>query len=317
MKLLLMASKWVWRKSWIPMRLKKSAYRTIGRYEKQPDASFTTDFFGLTYEGNLRDGIEFALYFYGAFEKPLLFFMRDVMAALSTQGLHGSYIDIGANIGQHSLFMSLCADQVHAFEPFPPVRNRLEHHITLNNITNIAVHATALGDSNGEFEFFAPTGSNRGIGSFLVSTTEKGNVSIGKLKVAKGDDYFTENNISSVLLIKIDVEGFEKAVLSGLKNTLTNFRPVIVCEVTYSGSQSFHNLEEFMSTLPDDYLIYRFNTRKANGKTARRRGSRAKRTGAYDLKSVNSFLEIGQDDLVAMPKDHSHLVELTGPRLKE
>ena len=72
-----------------------------------------------------------------------------------------------------------------------------------------------------------------------------------------------------------------------------------------------------MSTLPDDYLIYRFNTRKANGKTARRRGSRAKRTGAYDLKSVNGFLEIGQDDLVAMPKDHSHLVELTGPRLKE
>lgn len=299
------------------MRLKKSAYRVIGRYEQQPDAAFTTDFFGLTYEGNLRDGIEFALYFYGAFEKPLLFFMRDVMTALSTQGLRGSYIDIGANIGQHSLFMSLYADQVHAFEPFPPVRSRLEHHVLLNNITNITVHTTALGDSNGEFEFFAPTGSNRGIGSFLVSTTEKGNVSIGKLKIAKGDDYYAENNIESVLLIKIDVEGFEKAVLSGLKNTLTNFRPVIVCEVTYGETQSFQNLEEFMGTLPDDYLIYRFNTRKPNGKTARRRGARAKRTGAYDLKAVNSFLEIGQDDLVAIPEEHSHLIALTGPRLQE
>ena len=232
------------------MRLKKSAYRVIGRYEQQPDASFTTDFFGLTYEGNLRDGIEFALYFYGAFEKPLLFFMRDALTALRTQGLRGIYWDIGANIGQHSLFMSLCADQVHAFEPYPPVRSRLEHHISLNKITNIAVHATALGDSNGEFEFFAPTGSNRGIGSFLVSTTEKGNVSIGKLKVTKGDDYFAKNNIEFIQLIKIDVEGLEKAVLSGLKNTLTNFRPFIVCEVTYGGRQSFLNLEEFTSTLP-------------------------------------------------------------------
>ena len=72
-----------------------------------------------------------------------------------------------------------------------------------------------------------------------------------------------------------------------------------------------------MSTLPEDYLIYRFKTRKPNGKTARRRGARAKRTGAYELEAVNRFLEIGQDDLVAIPEQHSHLIALTGPRLKE
>ncbi len=314
MKFLLPVSKWIWRQSWIPMRLKKSAYRIIGRYEQQSDAPFTTDFFGLTYEGNLRDGIEFALYFYGAFEKPLLFFMRDALTALRTQGLRGIYCDIGANIGQHALFMSLCAEQVHAFEPFPAVRSRLDHHISLNKLTNITVHSIALGDSNGEFEFFAPTGSNRGIGSFLASTKEKGNVSIGKLEVAKGDDYYAEQNLEPVQLIKIDVEGLEKSVLSGLKNTLINFRPVIVCEVTYGESQSFHSLEEFMSTLPDGYLIYRFNTRKPNGKTARRRGARAKRTGNYELQAVTRFPEAGQDDLVAIPEEHKHLIPLTGPR---
>ena len=175
------------------------------------------------------------------------------------------------------------------------------------------VHSTALGDSNGEFEFFAPTGSNRGIGSFLASTKEKGNVSIGKLKVTKGDDYYAEHNLEPVQLIKIDVEGLEKSVLSGLKNTLINFRPVIVCEVTYGESQSFFNLEQFSSTLPNDYLIYRFNTRKPNGKTARRRGARAKRTGRYELQAVTRFPEAGQDDLVAIPKEHKHLIPLTGP----
>ena len=102
--------------------------------------------------------------------------------------------------------------------------------------------------------------------------------------------------------------------MSGLKNTLINFRPVIVCEVTYGESQSFHSLEEFASTLPNDYLIYRFNTRKPNGKTARRRGARAKRTGDYELEAVNQFPEAGQDDLVAIPEEHKHLVPLTGPR---
>ena len=95
------------------------------------------------------------------------------------------------------------------------------------------------------------------------------------------------NNLEPVQLIKIDVEGLEKSVLSGLKNTPINFRPVIVCEVTYGESQSFYNLEQFSGTLPNDYLIYRFNTRKPNGKTARRRGARAKRTGHYELKAVN------------------------------
>ena len=73
-------------------------------------------------------------------------------------------------------------------------------------------------------------------------------------KVAKGDDYFAENNIESAQLIKIDVEGSGKSVLSGLNNTPTNLRPVIVREVTYGGHQSFLEPGGIRHTLPDDYL---------------------------------------------------------------
>ena len=101
----------------------------------------------------------------------------------------------------------------------------LDHHISLNKLTNITVHSIALGDSNGEFKFFAPpelTGDR-----FILSfDQEKGNVSIGKLEVAKGDDYYAKQNLEPVQLIKIDVEGSEKSVLSGLENTLISFRPV-------------------------------------------------------------------------------------------
>lgn len=322
MSLKLNIARWVWRQRWLPLRYKKSAYRTLGQNGELPDAPFVTDFFGLRYEGNLQDGIEFALFYYGAFEKPLLFFMRNAMRAISARntqipdspvGTSGTcFCDIGSNIGQHALFMSNHAHQIHAFEPFDEVRSRLNHHIELNDLKNIQVHNVGLGETAGEFDFYAPTGGNRGIGSFVASTRGKGNVPIGKLQVVRGDDYFLASGISNVQMIKIDVEGFEKGVLHGLTQTLKKCRPIVVCEVTYGEPESFATLQELQIALPDDYGIYQFNVRKADGSTARRRGSRAKRTGAYELIPARRFPKTGQDDIVAIPREILNSVPLTG-----
>ena len=322
MPLKLNIAHWVWRQRWLPLRYKKSAYRILGQNGELPDAPFVTDFFGLRYEGNLQDGIEFALFYYGAFEKPLLFFMRNAMSAIgtrkpqapdspiSTQGT--CFCDIGSNIGQHALFMSNHADLIHAFEPFDKVRSRLNHHIELNNLKNIQVHGVGLGETAGEFDFYAPTGSNRGIGSFVAATRDKGNVPIGKLQVVRGDEYFQASGIPDVQIIKIDVEGLEKGVLRGLSQTLRKCRPLVVCEVTYGAPESFASLQELQTTLPDDYEIYQFNVRKPDGSTARRRGSRAKRTGAYELIPARRFPDTGQDDIVAIPHEILTSIPLTG-----
>ena len=49
---------------------------------------------------------------------------------------------------------------------------------------------------------------------------------------------------------------------------------------------------------------------------ARRRGARAKRTGAYLLEMMTSFLEYGQDDLVAIPEERRRLIALSAPHRK-
>lgn len=322
MPLKLHIARWVWRQRWLPLRYKKSAYRILGQNGELPDAPFVTDFFGLRYEGNLQDGIEFALYYYGAFEKPLLFFMRNAIHAISASknqtadspvGTSGTcFCDIGSNIGQHALFMSNHADQIHAFEPFDEVRGRLSHHIALNNLKNIQVHSVGLGETTGEFDFYAPSGGNRGIGSFVASTKDKGNVPIGKLQVARGDDYFLTSGINNIQMMKIDVEGFEKGVLRGLSQTLETCRPIVVCEVTYGEPESFASLQELQTALPDGYGIFQFNVRKADGSTARRRGSKAKRTGAYKLIPANQFPDTGQDDIVAIPREILGSIPLTG-----
>ena len=304
MKLPLPLCRWLWRQDWIGLPWKKSAYRALNNVGETPDAPFEADFFGLRYQGNLSNGIEFALYYYGAFEKPLLFFLRDALLKLQkSRGADACFCDIGANIGQHSLFMSQYGAAVHAFEPFDAVRARLEHHIQLNQLRNITVHPIGLGRETHHQTFYAPTGSNQGVGSFIEDSQQKGNEAIGDLQIFNGDDYFGQQGIVNPVLIKIDVEGLEKEVLEGLQSTLGRVRPVIAVEVSYGESRSFTSRESLLAILPADYLIYRFDTRKADGSTARRRGSRAKRTGAYRLIAMNEWYAKDQDDLVLVPAE--------------
>jgi len=58
-------------------------------------------------------------------------------SAYSDQGV---FLDIGANTGQHSLFMSRHAKEIHAFEPWAPVLIKLRRHIEINRLKNVVVH---------------------------------------------------------------------------------------------------------------------------------------------------------------------------------
>ena len=308
---------WLWRQRWLPSALRKNAYKKLSAKGSPPSHPFEIDFFGLRYQGNLDNGIEFAMYHYGAFEKPLLFFLRDAMLALTSPveaaERPGVFLDIGANIGQHSLFMSQFASTVHAFEPYESVANRLKHHLALNNLNNIALHSIGLGDSNDSLPFFEPAGSNKGVGSFDSTSQRRGNTLAGELTIRRGDDYFAETGISQIDLVKIDVEGFERRVLLGMQEALRQSRPVIVCEITYGQDQSFRSQEDLRRALPENYELLRFNTRKSNGKVARRRGARAKRDGSYKLVKAKGWRSKDQDDLIAVPQELMELIPMHSP----
>lgn len=294
---------WLWQQQWLPLRFKKNIYKRLGKSGMVPDAPFEMDFFGLRYQGNLRNGIEFAMFYYGAFEKPLLFFLRDSLEAISKRRQRPTlFCDIGANIGQHSLFMSRHADRVIAFEPFAEVSARLEHHIALNSIDNIELHKLGLSDSNGTLPFFAPTGSNQGVGSFSEDSLQRGNQAAGELQIARADDFFAQHPPPALDLVKIDVEGFEQKVLQGMQASLVRHRPLLVCEITYGEALSFQSQAQFLDCLPEGYRLFMFDTRKADGSTARRKGARAKRTGAYRLTPA-LWRDRDQDDVIAVPQE--------------
>lgn len=300
----------LWRQRWLSLKYKKSIYRKLLSHGEAPDAPFEKDFFGLCYQGNLNNSIEFNIFYYGAFEKPLLFFLRDALLNLQDDSEnHGQlFCDIGANIGQHSLFMSRFASHVHAFEPYASVSDKMKHHLQLNGIDNISLHSVGLSDRAEELPFFVPTGRNQGIGSFDASTVNKGNINAGKLSLVRGDDYFPEHGVEAIALMKIDVEGFEKPALKGLRATLQKDRPILVCEISYGGKLAFASREEFLGVLPADYALFCFNTRNADGSKAKRRGSRARRSGEFELLPFAGWRDTGQDDLVACPVEKAGLL---------
>lgn len=293
--------RFLWDRKWLPQRFSRFVYKRLAKLGGAPDAPFVQDFFGLQYHGNLNCNIDFNIYYYGAFEKPLLFFLRDTMHQLAPE--RPVFIDIGANVGQHSLFMAAHGSQVHSFEPFNRVRAQLQHQIEANTLSSITVHPLGLSNENARLPFFAPTGNNVGIGSFDAGTTSKGNVSIGELELVRGDDYFPTVGISHIDLMKIDVEGFEKLALEGLQETLRNTRPILVCELTYGQTLSFQTLEQILQLLPENYQLFTFDKRKADGSKNRRLDAQSRHSGEYRIIPLNTFRSHGQDDVIACPAE--------------
>jgi FkbM family methyltransferase len=211
---------------------------------------FEVNFYGLKYCGNLNSFLDWHVYFFGAYEKESLPLYRHI-ASFTPSPI---FLDVGANVGQHSIFMSQYCSLVHSFEPNPDVRCELEEKIGVNKLKNVVIHDVGLGEKDGNLTFYAPQGCNKGTGSF-VKGFSMDNKEQGCLKVVNGDDYLSDLNLTNIALIKIDVEGFEKAVLMGLKNTIEVYRPSIIIEFTAATKDSFSDSLELFSLFPDTYKI--------------------------------------------------------------
>jgi len=131
-------------------------------------------------------------------------------------------IDIGANIGYHSIYMSKKFKKVYSFEPQIEIFNILNLNIKKNNITNIVSYNYAIGESKKKIKLSC--NNNNFIHNSIKKIDENGCEVINMLKL---DDINELNNIG---YIKIDVEGYEYNVLSGAINLIKKNKPIIIFE---------------------------------------------------------------------------------------
>jgi FkbM family methyltransferase len=263
--------------------------------------TFTVENYGYVYKGTTGELIDDCVLTFGAWEKFMLFFMEDYVKAAKIEGT--SFVDVGANTGQHTLFMAPRIKEVHAIEPFPPVLKRLHENIGLNKFANVKVHEVGFGEKEDELPFFAPDESNQGGGTFRPDDPEK--KPFGKLKVVAGDEYFKGVPMSPIGLIKMDIEGYEEPALKGLRQTMERDRPLVIVEVTTGNHQvggSIKSFDQLKGLFPANYEFLTFED------TPRRALD-----GKYDVRDFapiadHFFKHEKQRDLIAVPAEKMPVV---------
>lgn len=144
----------------------------------------------------------------------------------SNQLREGKCIDVGANIGNHTLFFSNLFDEVIAFEPLAKLLP-LSDNIKINGVKNVRILSVGLSDRSYTTQIFVSPHVGLGA-STLSADLARNNAMPEMVELVPGDDVL--RNETGVALIKVDVEGHEAEALVGLKNTIRTNRPAIVFE---------------------------------------------------------------------------------------
>lgn len=94
--------------------------------------------------------------------------------------------------------------------------------------------------------------------------------------------------------VKIDVEGFETNVLTGLQSTLTKFRPIIFIE----WNQPNTTREDLAQHFPPNYEFHQFQAYVPMMKFFCQ--------ATYKLQSLNGNEPLPEGNYIAVPRDAKH-----------
>lgn len=150
----------------------------------------------------------------------------------------GTFIDVGANIGNFSLLASKAVGttgHVIAIEPSSRDYDRLVDNIRLNQLENvIAPYKFAVSDRTGEKATLQIANEERSaLNTFAPEFSVKGitKVNTEEVETSTLDSFVERSGLSNIEAVKMDIEGSELKALHGAINTITKFRPVMMIGV--------------------------------------------------------------------------------------
>ena len=174
----------------------------------------------------------------------------------------GLVLDIGANIGITTIPLSkkLPNSQIAAIEPIPHNVRTLKKIIRFFGATNVTVYPIAAGDLNGRINMITPVidhvkkqGLSHVIGAVPKELTSKEGEQFS-VPVMRLDDIKDFHQYEKINAIKIDVEQFEYAVISGGLQIINRFRPIIYCELWDTPQRKI--FLDFMEGIGYDIQVY-------------------------------------------------------------
>ncbi len=178
--------------------------------------------------------------------------------------------DVGANIGNYTIFFSDIAGhngRVYAFEPVPPTFTILIERLRVDGrYKNVVANSFACSDEPDTTVSITVPGGDLGqssmrshnVGSWATAaTTETFLVPARRL-----DDYASELGLSRLDFLKCDAEGAELLVLRGASNLLKKLKPLLFLEFADFWVRDFgYSSDDLVDFLEDagytDFMVER------------------------------------------------------------
>lgn len=133
----------------------------------------------------------------------------------------GTYLDIGGNVANHSIYWALFsqAERIHSFEPLKPFREIAEKNIELNDVSGVV------------------TMNPFGLGAKAETLHLTFNNFSDHVEIKLLDELTVPEPVT---ILKIDIEGMEPTALKGGQKLIAEQKPIIYCEVIQNeGSADF------------------------------------------------------------------------------
>lgn len=171
-------------------------------------------------------------------------------------------VDIGANIGHHSVVFSKLVGEggrVISIEPQAFLFNVLCANLALNDCFNARGYQVAFGDRDGATKMLPIDYNQEGNFGALGLSTHSDWLTGEKVQITTLDKFLATHAIERVDFIKLDVQTFELFVLQGATETLRSSAPALFIEISpyWMLRMSDYDYREIYRLLADHgYEIY-------------------------------------------------------------
>jgi FkbM family methyltransferase len=171
------------------------------------------------------------------------------------------FFDVGANVGDYSLFLRKklgARGTIHCFEPSRDTFERLQANV--RERADIISHNFGLSDKAGSCDFFSVPGRSP-LSSVYKRNLRFCEIDMSQIETSRMetlDDFCESNSIKHISLLKIDVEGHEFNVLSGAARMLKE-RRISFIQFEFGGCNIDSRIffRDFWYMLNESYQIFR------------------------------------------------------------
>lgn len=156
------------------------------------------------------------------------------------------FMDVGANIGSYTVLAAgVIGAHVISIEPIPSTHGSLERNIILNGLSDrVSALCVGLSDTNSKLAFTADMDT---VNHVVFGEENRATVRVSCVTM---DQVLVDSKVPK--LVKIDVEGHEKAILSGGTNTFSDLAlEAVIMEVNGSGVRYGVRDDEILSAMHD------------------------------------------------------------------